>query len=246
VCDDARARAFGRVAAICPRACVARAYVERRSARRELCGRRVVRYLGKPTLRLACRGFSSLQYPQRGTTSARPAIMPAKGPCTGKPLIEWCAENGERGDKLLEEYCDPDEGAAEVAKGSNYRALWKCSSEGCGHEWRAQVGSRTRGERTIGCPKCTRGYQNKVTPTDNFLAWCAQNGRRGAELLREYRDPKKLPDEVKKASTYKALWKCAKCKHRWRKMMYIRTKRVRPTGCPQCSLAVRKKHRKQE
>ena len=85
-----------------------------------------------------------------------------------------------------------------MAKGSNYRALWKCSSAGCGHEWRAQVGTRTLSDRPHGCPKCNPGGSNGVTPTDNFLTWCAQNGRRGAELLREYRDPKKLPDEVKK------------------------------------------------
>ncbi|EEH53994.1 uncharacterized protein MICPUCDRAFT_50952 [Micromonas pusilla CCMP1545] len=170
--------------------------------------------------------------------------MSPKG--TGKPFIEWCAENGERGEKLLKEYCDADRGAAEVAKGSNYRALWKCSSAGCGHEWRAQVGTRTLSDRPHGCPKCNPGGSNGVTPTDNFLTWCAQNGRRGAELLREYRDPKKLPDEVKKGSNYEALWKCAKCKHRWRTKMNNRTRRVRPIRCPQCNPPGATKRRKQE
>ena len=46
-------------------------------------------------------------------------------------LGEWCDENGEYGEKLLEEWYDPDRTVEEVTRGSStYKALWRCSA-GC-------------------------------------------------------------------------------------------------------------------
>ena len=46
-------------------------------------------------------------------------------------LGEWCDENGEYGDKLLEEWYDPDRTVEEVTRGNRvYKALWRCSA-GC-------------------------------------------------------------------------------------------------------------------
>ena len=68
----------------------------------------------------------------------------------------------------------------------------------------------------------------------SFIEWCTENGERGERLANEFKDPDKLPTEVCKASTYKALWKCLKCKHAWRAMVCNRTKSDTPTGCPKC------------
>ena len=69
-------------------------------------------------------------------------------------FLEWCEENGERGERLSREYADPDVKPTELAYGSAYRALWKCAA--CDHEWRATVSHRTNSDRPTGCPKCHR------------------------------------------------------------------------------------------
>ena len=69
---------------------------------------------------------------------------------TGKPFIEWCAENGKRGERLANEF--REELPTELTKGSNYKAKWKCLT--CKHVWRAGVSSRTNNVKPTGCPKC--------------------------------------------------------------------------------------------
>ena len=67
-------------------------------------------------------------------------------------FLEWCEENGERGERLSREYADPDVKPTELAYGSAYRALWKCAA--CDHEWRATMCNRTSSDKPAGCPKC--------------------------------------------------------------------------------------------
>ena len=67
-------------------------------------------------------------------------------------FLEWCEENGWRGERLSREYADPDVKPTELAYGSAYRALWKCAA--CDHEWRATMCNRTRSDKPAGCPKC--------------------------------------------------------------------------------------------
>ena len=146
-------------------------------------------------------------------------------------FLEWCEENGERGERLSREYADPDVKPTELAYGSNYKALWKCAT--CDHEWRAVMHHRTS---LGGCPACSRQV---ASSTNNFLAWCEENGEQGKTLLEEYVDPDRKPTEVTRASSYKALWKCAACDHEWRTTMNHRSKSDRPTGCPACNRARR-------
>jgi DNA-directed RNA polymerase subunit RPC12/RpoP len=146
-------------------------------------------------------------------------------------FLEWCEENGERGERLSREYADPDVKPTELAYGSGYKALWKCAA--CDHEWRAVMHHRTS---LGGCPACSRQV---ASSTNNFLAWCEENGEQGKTLLEEYVDPDRKPTEVTRASSYKALWKCAACDHEWRTTMNHRSKSDRPTGCPACNRARR-------
>ena len=146
----------------------------------------------------------------------------------GKPFIEWCAENGERGERLANEF--REELPTELTKASHYKAKWKCLN--CKHVWRAKVCNRTNSNRPSGCPQCAN--YAPASETNNFLAWCEKNGELGKKLSREYVDKDKPPTAVTKASRYKALWKCEECSHEWRARMTERTKSVRPTGCPAC------------
>jgi len=146
----------------------------------------------------------------------------------GKPFLEWCAENGKRGERLANEF--REELPTELTKGSDYKAKWKCLK--CKHVWRARVHSRTRSVKPAGCPKCAN--QMPPSKTNNFLAWCEKNGERGKKLSREYVDKDKPPTAVTHASHYKALWKCGRCSHEWRARVSNRTRSVTPNGCPAC------------
>jgi Zn finger protein HypA/HybF involved in hydrogenase expression len=145
---------------------------------------------------------------------------------TGKPFIEWCAENGERGERLANEF--REELPTELTKGSHYKAKWKCLK--CKHVWRAMVHSRTTS--VSGCPKCAN--RMPLSKTKNFLAWCEKNGELGKKLSREYVDKDKPPTAVTYASKYRAKWKCGTCSHEWRARMDHRTKSDKPSGCPEC------------
>jgi hypothetical protein len=160
----------------------------------------------------------------------------------GKAFFEWCTENGERGERLANEFEDPDKLPTEVCNASKYKALWKCLK--CKHAWRAEMSHRTKSDRPTGCPKCAN--HAPASKTKNFLVWCEKNGERGKKLLKEYVDPDKKPTSVTKASQYKALWKCLKCKHAWRTRVFGRTKSDRPTGCPKCNTPGRKGKRRRD
>jgi len=149
----------------------------------------------------------------------------------GKPFIEWCAENGKRGERVANEF--REELPTELTKGSHYKAKWKCLK--CKHVWRAQVFHRTTSDKPRGCPKCANHMP--LSKMNNFLAWCEKNGELGKKLSREYVDNDKPPTAVTKASMYKALWKCSnvECKHVWRAEMCDRTRSDKPRGCPQCA-----------
>ena len=158
--------------------------------------------------------------------------MPKKGQTRpGKPFIDWCAENGKRGERLANEF--REELPTELTKGSNYKAKWKCLK--CKHVWRAQVCNRTRSDRPPGA-RSARILRRRARRTTSST-WCEKNGELGKKLSREYVDKDKPPTAVTKASHYKALWKCSnvECKHVWRAQVNDRTKSDKPTGCPKCA-----------
>jgi len=70
----------------------------------------------------------------------------------------------------------------------------------------------------------------------SFFDWCMENGERGKQLLREFYEVDKL-QELTKGSSYKAKWKCQKCKHLWRATVMNRTRSGRASGCPKCCLS---------
>ena len=157
-------------------------------------------------------------------------------------LGEWCDENGEYGDKLLEEWYDPDRTVEEVTRGNRvYKALWRCSAgctkDGEAFTWEATVGHRTNSERPRGCPGCAR-----KSPTDqnNLLQWCQDNGEHGRKLIEEWAEPTLAMKDVMPGSTKKLSWRClAGCTEdgeaiTWEASPNNRTGSLR-TGCPGCA-----------
>ena len=157
------------------------------------------------------RGPSSASQLLSGRGSSSKPCAPVRAQYKrGMTLGEWCDENGEYGDKLMEEWYDPDRTVDEVTRGNNiYRALWRCSAgctvDGEPFTWEALVSGRTRPNRQ-GCPGCA----GKV-PTDahNLRKWCQDNGEYGQKIVAEWAEPDVNMKDVLPGTEKKLLWRCS-------------------------------------
>jgi hypothetical protein len=50
-----------------------------------------------------------------------------------------------------------------------------------------------------------------VTATNNFEVWCGKNGR--GDVLADWANPDKAPDEITPGSSERVPWKCGTCGH---------------------------------
>ena len=66
----------------------------------------------------------------------------------------------------------------DVSRASEKKAWWLCSK---GHEWEANISSRTKVNGT-GCPYCSG--RNVIEGVNDLKTWCIQNNKE--ELLREW------------------------------------------------------------
>ena len=161
-------------------------------------------------------------------------------------LGEWCDENGEYGDKLMEEWYDPDRTVDEVTRGNTYRALWRCSSgctvDGEPFTWVSTASHRTSTNRT-GCPGCGgHGRYVQLTDQNNLLKWCQDNKEYGQKLIEEWAEPDVNMKDVMPGTNKKHLWRCSSgCtvdgeQFTWEAIVDSRTCSDR-CGCPGCSPA---------
>ncbi|MBO4496448.1 MAG: zinc-ribbon domain-containing protein [Clostridiales bacterium] len=109
------------------------------------------------------------------------------------------------------------------AANSNEIVWWKCNY---GHEWKAVIGSRNRGN---GCPYCA-GFKT-IHGFNDFETLCIQNGKE--ELLSEwdYERNEISPSEISSRSDRQVWWKCH-LGHIWQVPVKCR---FRGDGCPYCS-----------
>ncbi|MGD2089795.1 MAG: zinc-ribbon domain-containing protein [Candidatus Aminicenantes bacterium] len=106
----------------------------------------------------------------------------------------------------------------QVTPGSNKKVWWMC---GKGHEWRANITSRSQG---IGCPYCSGKRPDKEY---NLLTI-------HPELAQQWHPDKNgnlTPEQVTPGSRKKVWWKCKK-KHEWKAAIASRSA---GTGCPYCA-----------
>ncbi len=109
---------------------------------------------------------------------------------------------------------------SEVYSRSKKKVWWKCSR--CGHEWKAQIVSRSDGS---GCPVCAG---NVVLPGHNDLATLQP------ELIKEWDFTKNTdisPQMVTEKSGRKVWWKCSQCGFEWNTRIASRSN---GSGCPNC------------
>ncbi len=115
--------------------------------------------------------------------------------------------------------------------GSHQKVWWKCKE---GHEWKAQIKSRTARRDAVGCPTCarekartrTRAHFGKDDLATLFPDLCKEWDREKNAEIDLY------PERILPGSTKKAWWICSKCGNSWDAVIHSRTKLK--AGCPYC------------
>lgn len=111
----------------------------------------------------------------------------------------------------------------ELSPYSHRKVWWKCRK--CGHEWLAQVKSRTGADK-CGCPLCAG---KTVVPGKNDFASAFP------ELAAEWHPEKNgtlSPMALLPGSSQKVWWKCRTCGSEWQAVVFSRTQ---GSGCPVCT-----------
>lgn len=139
-------------------------------------------------------------------------------------LLTWCKNNGEWGQKLIDEWFGQYEDGTpvamdEISYGSKKKVKWKCID---GHIWDATCKDRTL--QKYGCLICS-GHKiikgvNDLETTHPILVkdWDINNTLKSCQ--------------VTCGSHYKANWVCAECGHKWNAVV---KNRVSGNGCPECT-----------
>ena len=154
----------------------------------------------------------------------------------GTPFETWCKVSGDRGEKLLEEFADPQRGPMDVTYGSNKKVSWTCVK--CGWGWYARPNSRTSSGYPSGCPACSG---HVATETNNLRLTCEESGGQLKHLFDELNHPTMRMEEFTPLSYEKVPWKCGECGCEWEAKIGSRAVRSKaPTGCPECNRAGRR------
>ena len=119
---------------------------------------------------------------------------------------------------------DNQRAATEVSPGSDYYALWRCSSDDR-HVWSARVSARAL--QDTGCPVCSGRV---ALPGETDLATVRP------DLAVEWSPKNKIPvSAILPYSSFKATWQCqVEPKHEWVAKVSHRTS-GESRGCPHCS-----------
>ena len=145
-----------------------------------------------------------------------------------KSLADWCKENDQ--EYLLCEWNYEKNGSITpetVSKASHKIVWWKCSK---GHEWKAQIKSRTYNH---GCPYCSGTNKKAQVGINDLATWCRGNGKLYILNEWDYDANEGLRPEMFTFGSHKRInWKCEKG-HKWSAVIKERTK-YRGNMCPEC------------
>lgn len=143
-------------------------------------------------------------------------------------LKEWCVSTGNL--QLLKEWNEEKNGElspADVPKGGHLKVWWKCEK---GHEWEAQIKSRTYNH---GCPYCSSTYKKALVGVNDLVTWCRQNGKEYIIDEWDYTNNDDLKPEMFTQGSHKRInWVCSKG-HKWSAVIKERTKH-KGNMCPMC------------
>lgn len=143
-------------------------------------------------------------------------------------FADWCKENGH--EQLLSEWNYEKNGSITpetVSKASHRIVWWRCAE---GHEWEAQIKSRTYNH---GCPYCSGTYKKAQVGINDLVTWCNENGKQYILDEWDYDTNEGLRPEMFTFGSHKRInWKCAKG-HTWTAVIKERTK-FKGNMCPDC------------
>lgn len=143
-------------------------------------------------------------------------------------LAEWCKENNQE-QLLIEWNYDKNSSITPetVSKASHQIVWWKC---GRGHEWEAQIKSRTYNH---GCPYCSGTYKKALIGVNDLATWCKENDKQYILDEWDYDSNEGLKPEMFTFGSHKRInWKCSKG-HKWSAVIKERTK-FKGNMCPEC------------
>ena len=148
----------------------------------------------------------------------------------GVSLAAWCIDNHQK--QLLSEwnYDKNDSLTPEfVSKASHQKVWWKCSK---GHEWEAQIKSRTYNH---GCPYCSGTYKKVLIGENDLVTWCKANDKQYILDEWDFDSNDDLTPEMFTFGSHKRInWKCCKG-HKWSAVIKERTK-FKGNMCPECKM----------
>ena len=146
--------------------------------------------------------------------------------CAGKTVVEGVNDFAALEPEIAAEWHPTKNGAltpTQIPPFTHRKVWWQCAN--CGHEWQAEVKSRTGIKRT-GCPVCTN---RTVVPGINDLA------SQFPEIAKEFHPIKNTglrASSLTAGSAQRVWWQCSTCGHEWRATV---TSRTNGSGCPVCA-----------
>lgn len=166
-------------------------------------------------------------------------------------LYDWCLQNGDKGQLLLEEWnkeknitCyEMKKSPKEFHCGTNESVWWKCKI--CQNEWKASIYSRVK--LGYGCRKCSYEKSKKglietcLKSGRSLLNWCEQNPEIGDLIKEEWNYQKNIDETGKiinlcditaKSNRKKYWWTCKVCGNDFQMSVAQRT--INKQGCPTC------------
>lgn len=105
---------------------------------------------------------------------------------------------------------------------------WRCSNEGCGHEWTTRLVFRSRRRRPTGCPACSRRRNRAPGPGESLAELDPDLAK---QFRRNLTRPDRGPETLRTQSHDLCEWECRKG-HKWEATVANRTN---GRGCRRCS-----------
>ncbi len=145
-----------------------------------------------------------------------------------KSLTEWCRENSQ--EQILSEWNYEKNGSITpdtISKGSHHIVWWRCPK---GHEWEAEVKSRTYNH---GCPYCSSTNKKVQIGINDLVTWCKNNNKQYILDEWDYDANEGMKPEMFTFGSHKRInWKCIRG-HKWSAVIKERTK-FKGNMCPEC------------
>ncbi|MEV6670924.1 zinc-ribbon domain-containing protein [Streptomyces sp. NPDC051162] len=139
--------------------------------------------------------------------------------------------------EFMKNLTNPGTRLEHMGRSSTDLCRWRCSTEGCGHEWSAKVQFRARKNKPTGCPKCWERRNRAPGPGESLAD---VNPDLAKQFVRNLTRPGRGPDTFRHQAHDRCEWACPvnPDEHVFPATVANRTN---GRGCPECSAQGRSK-----